>query len=92
MESVATGHVSDLEVVGLFATWSIGAPSMPPSYGVKIVLRLQGRSHRCMGISEALHWTRQQQQQEIDMDPEQQLYTPKIEDIATAVIEMHGNI
>ncbi|UYV77940.1 hypothetical protein LAZ67_15002967, partial [Cordylochernes scorpioides] len=30
-----------------------------------------------MEISEALHWTRQQQK--IDMDPEQQLYTPKIE-------------
>ncbi|UYV69699.1 SF3B5 [Cordylochernes scorpioides] len=33
-----------------------------------------------MEISEALHWTRQQQQK-IDMDPEQQLYTPKIVDI-----------
>ncbi|UYV80362.1 hypothetical protein LAZ67_18002688 [Cordylochernes scorpioides] len=30
--------------------------------------------------------------QKIDMDPEQQLYTPKIEDIATAVIEMYGDI
>ncbi|UYV69713.1 hypothetical protein LAZ67_7000392 [Cordylochernes scorpioides] len=30
--------------------------------------------------------------QKIDMDPEQQLYTPKIVDIATAVIEMYGNI
>ncbi|UYV62074.1 hypothetical protein LAZ67_1007729 [Cordylochernes scorpioides] len=30
-----------------------------------------------METSEALHWTRQQQQR-IDMDPEQQLYTPKI--------------
>ncbi|UYV70829.1 GOT2 [Cordylochernes scorpioides] len=30
--------------------------------------------------------------QKIDMDPEQQLYTPKIEDIATVVIEMHGDI
>ncbi|UYV61471.1 hypothetical protein LAZ67_1004965 [Cordylochernes scorpioides] len=39
--------------------------------------------------SEALHWT-QQQQQKIDMDPE--LYTPKIEDIVTAVIEMYGDI
>ncbi|UYV68333.1 hypothetical protein LAZ67_5003912 [Cordylochernes scorpioides] len=28
--------------------------------------------------------------QKIDMDPEQQLYTPKIVDIAAAVIEMHG--
>ncbi|UYV74650.1 NDUFB8 [Cordylochernes scorpioides] len=37
----------------------------------------------------ALHWTRQQQQI-IDMDPEQQLYTPKIENIA--VIEMYGDI
>ncbi|UYV71102.1 hypothetical protein LAZ67_8001716 [Cordylochernes scorpioides] len=37
-----------------------------------------------METSEALHWT--QQQQKIDMDPEQQLYTPKIEDIA--VIEI----
>ncbi|UYV68610.1 hypothetical protein LAZ67_6000216 [Cordylochernes scorpioides] len=36
-----------------------------------------------METSEALHWTRQQQQK---IDPEQQLYTPKIEDIA--VIEM----
>ncbi|UYV79698.1 hypothetical protein LAZ67_18000307 [Cordylochernes scorpioides] len=44
-----------------------------------------------METSEALHWTRQQQQK-IDMDLEQQLYTPKIEDIATAVIEMHGDI
>ncbi|UYV73490.1 hypothetical protein LAZ67_10003692 [Cordylochernes scorpioides] len=41
-----------------------------------------------METSEALHWTRQQQQQKIDLDPEQQLYTPKIEDIATAVIEI----
>ncbi|UYV70622.1 hypothetical protein LAZ67_8000048 [Cordylochernes scorpioides] len=47
--------------------------------------------HRCMETSEALHWTRQQQQK-IDMDPEQQLYTLKIVDIATAVIEMYGNI
>ncbi|UYV78065.1 hypothetical protein LAZ67_15003344 [Cordylochernes scorpioides] len=31
-----------------------------------------------METSEALNWTRQQQQK-IDMDPEQQLYTPKIE-------------
>ncbi|UYV79838.1 hypothetical protein LAZ67_18000880 [Cordylochernes scorpioides] len=30
--------------------------------------------------------------QKIDMDPEQQLYTPKIVDIAAAVIEMHGDI
>ncbi|UYV69433.1 hypothetical protein LAZ67_6003601 [Cordylochernes scorpioides] len=30
--------------------------------------------------------------QKIDMDSEQQLYTPKIEDIATAVREMHGDI
>ncbi|UYV73668.1 K02A2.6-like [Cordylochernes scorpioides] len=30
--------------------------------------------------------------QKIDMDPEQQLYTHKIEDITTAVIEMHGDI
>ncbi|UYV65877.1 hypothetical protein LAZ67_3005784 [Cordylochernes scorpioides] len=29
--------------------------------------------------------------QKIDMDPEQ-LYAPKMEDIATAVIEMHGDI
>ncbi|UYV80394.1 hypothetical protein LAZ67_19000066 [Cordylochernes scorpioides] len=40
-----------------------------------------------METSEALHWT-QQQQLKIDMDPEQQLYTPKIENIATAVIEI----
>ncbi|UYV66000.1 hypothetical protein LAZ67_3006127 [Cordylochernes scorpioides] len=40
---------------------------------------------------EALHWTRQQQQK-IDMDPEQQIYTPKIEDITTAVVEMYGDI
>ncbi|UYV61110.1 hypothetical protein LAZ67_1003479 [Cordylochernes scorpioides] len=39
-----------------------------------------------METSEALHWTRQQQK--IDMDPEQQLYTPKIVDIAAAVIEI----
>ncbi|UYV69654.1 hypothetical protein LAZ67_7000122 [Cordylochernes scorpioides] len=45
---------------------------------------------KCMEISEAPHWTRQQHK--IDMDPEQQLYTPKIADIATAVIEMHGDI
>ncbi|UYV70431.1 hypothetical protein LAZ67_7002970 [Cordylochernes scorpioides] len=31
-----------------------------------------------METSEALHWTRQQQQK-IEMDPEQQLYIPKIE-------------
>ncbi|UYV60917.1 hypothetical protein LAZ67_1002820 [Cordylochernes scorpioides] len=37
-----------------------------------------------METSEALHWTRQQQK--IDLDPEQQLYTPKIEN--TAVIEI----
>ncbi|UYV77136.1 hypothetical protein LAZ67_14003415 [Cordylochernes scorpioides] len=30
--------------------------------------------------------------QKIDMDLEQQLYTPKIENIVTAVIEMHGDI
>ncbi|UYV61061.1 hypothetical protein LAZ67_1003276 [Cordylochernes scorpioides] len=36
-----------------------------------------------METFEALHWT---QQQKIDMDTEQQLYTPKIEDIA--VIEI----
>ncbi|UYV82485.1 hypothetical protein LAZ67_21002448 [Cordylochernes scorpioides] len=30
--------------------------------------------------------------QKIDTDPEQQLYTPKIVDIAAAVIEMHGDI
>ncbi|UYV63650.1 hypothetical protein LAZ67_2005179 [Cordylochernes scorpioides] len=40
-----------------------------------------------METFEALHWTRQQQQK-IGIDSEQQLYTPKIEDIATAVIEM----
>ncbi|UYV79664.1 hypothetical protein LAZ67_18000215 [Cordylochernes scorpioides] len=40
---------------------------------------------RCMETSEALHWA--QQQQKIDIDPEQQLYTPKIKNIATAVIE-----
>ncbi|UYV75152.1 hypothetical protein LAZ67_12002673 [Cordylochernes scorpioides] len=33
-----------------------------------------------------------QQQQKIDMDPEQQLCTPKIVDIATAVVEIHGDI
>ncbi|UYV76130.1 hypothetical protein LAZ67_13002700 [Cordylochernes scorpioides] len=38
-----------------------------------------------METSEALHWT--QQLQKIGMDPEQQLYTPNIENIATAVIE-----
>ncbi|UYV69762.1 hypothetical protein LAZ67_7000655 [Cordylochernes scorpioides] len=38
----------------------------------------------CMETFEALHWT--QQQQKIDMDPEQQLYTSKIENIA--VIEI----
>ncbi|UYV61588.1 hypothetical protein LAZ67_1005427 [Cordylochernes scorpioides] len=43
---------------------------------------------RCTGTPEALHWTRQHQNK-IDMDPE--LYTPKIEDIATAVIEMYGD-
>ncbi|UYV67266.1 hypothetical protein LAZ67_5000086 [Cordylochernes scorpioides] len=40
-----------------------------------------------METSEALLWTRQQQQK-IDIDPEQQLYTPKIVDIAAAVIEI----
>ncbi|UYV80506.1 K02A2.6-like [Cordylochernes scorpioides] len=30
--------------------------------------------------------------QKIDLDPEQQLYTPKIVDIAAAVIEMYGDI
>ncbi|UYV81461.1 hypothetical protein LAZ67_20001253 [Cordylochernes scorpioides] len=30
--------------------------------------------------------------QEFDIDPEQQLYTPKIVDIAAAVMEMHGYI
>ncbi|UYV72374.1 HCFC2 [Cordylochernes scorpioides] len=30
--------------------------------------------------------------QKIDIDPEQQLYTPKIVDIAAAVIEMYGDI
>ncbi|UYV73666.1 hypothetical protein LAZ67_11000280 [Cordylochernes scorpioides] len=30
--------------------------------------------------------------QKIDMDPEQQLYSPKIVDIAAAVIEMYGDI
>ncbi|UYV83708.1 hypothetical protein LAZ67_23002187 [Cordylochernes scorpioides] len=37
---------------------------------------LESLSIRCTEISEALHWTRQQN---IDMDPEQQLYTHKIE-------------
>ncbi|UYV66001.1 hypothetical protein LAZ67_3006129 [Cordylochernes scorpioides] len=46
---------------------------------------------RCRETPEALHWTRQQQQK-IDMDPEQQIYTPKIEDITTAVVEMYGDI
>ncbi|UYV64684.1 hypothetical protein LAZ67_3001656 [Cordylochernes scorpioides] len=32
------------------------------------------------------------QQQKIDIDPEQQIYTPKIVDIAAAVMEMHGDI
>ncbi|UYV77943.1 hypothetical protein LAZ67_15002973 [Cordylochernes scorpioides] len=32
----------------------------------------------CTETSETLHWT-QQQQQKIDMDPEQQFHTPKIE-------------
>ncbi|UYV65786.1 hypothetical protein LAZ67_3005455 [Cordylochernes scorpioides] len=41
-----------------------------------------------METSEALHWTRQQQK--IDIDPEQQLYTLKIVDIA--VIEMDVQI
>ncbi|UYV65116.1 hypothetical protein LAZ67_3003173 [Cordylochernes scorpioides] len=41
-----------------------------------------------METSETLHWT--PQQQKIDMDPEQQLYTPKIENIA--VIEMFYGI
>ncbi|UYV61096.1 hypothetical protein LAZ67_1003405 [Cordylochernes scorpioides] len=40
-----------------------------------------------METSEALHWTRQQQQQKIDMEPEQQLYTPKIENIAVIEIK-----
>ncbi|UYV60710.1 hypothetical protein LAZ67_1002001 [Cordylochernes scorpioides] len=44
-----------------------------------------------METSEALHWTRQQQQK-IDMDPEQQLYTPKIENIAAAVIEIASDV
>ncbi|UYV65663.1 hypothetical protein LAZ67_3005015 [Cordylochernes scorpioides] len=35
-----------------------------------------------METSETLHWT-QQQQHKVDMDPEQQLYTPKIENIAS---------
>ncbi|UYV74474.1 SPINT3 [Cordylochernes scorpioides] len=30
--------------------------------------------------------------QKIDLDPEQQLYTPKIVDIAADVMEMHGDI
>ncbi|UYV75272.1 hypothetical protein LAZ67_12003218 [Cordylochernes scorpioides] len=38
--------------------------------------------------SETLHWIRQQQK--FDMDPEQQLYTPKIENIA--VIDMYEDI
>ncbi|UYV80205.1 LAMB1 [Cordylochernes scorpioides] len=46
-------------------------------------------NERCAETSEALHWTRQQQEK-IDMDPEQQFYTPKIENIA--VIEMYGDI
>ncbi|UYV64886.1 hypothetical protein LAZ67_3002285 [Cordylochernes scorpioides] len=41
---------------------------------------------RCTEISEALHWTQQQQK----IDPEQQLYTPKIENIA--VLEMYGDL
>ncbi|UYV78298.1 GFM2 [Cordylochernes scorpioides] len=40
-----------------------------------------------METSEALHWTRQQQQK-IDMDPEQQFYTPKIENIAVIEINL----
>ncbi|UYV81741.1 hypothetical protein LAZ67_20002178 [Cordylochernes scorpioides] len=71
---------------------------------------------RCMETSEALYWTRQQQQYSIhtqdrencdccDRDAWRHLrlfighennnntvYTPKIEDIATAVIEMHRDI
>ncbi|UYV62072.1 hypothetical protein LAZ67_1007727 [Cordylochernes scorpioides] len=47
---------------------------------------------KCMETSKTLHWTRQQQQLIIDLDPEQQLYTPKIVNIATVVIEMYGDI
>ncbi|UYV75056.1 WDR61 [Cordylochernes scorpioides] len=43
-----------------------------------------------METSEALHWTRQQQQK-IDMDPEQQPYIPKI-DITTAVIKIMSKL
>ncbi|UYV82741.1 hypothetical protein LAZ67_22000704 [Cordylochernes scorpioides] len=47
-----------------------------------------------------LHWVRGHSlieamaaaSQKIDIDPEQQLYTPKIVDIAAAVMEMHGDI
>ncbi|UYV77285.1 hypothetical protein LAZ67_15000338 [Cordylochernes scorpioides] len=38
----------------------------------------------CLAMAAAL--------QKIDMDPEQKLYTPKIVDIETAVIEMRGDI
>ncbi|UYV75020.1 hypothetical protein LAZ67_12002124 [Cordylochernes scorpioides] len=37
----------------------------------------------CPAMAAALH--------KVEMDPEQQLHTSKIKDIATAVIEMHGN-
>ncbi|UYV64850.1 K02A2.6-like [Cordylochernes scorpioides] len=49
------------------------------------LIRENNPSQRCMETSEALHWTQQQQK----IDPEQQLYTPKIVDIA--VIEITNN-
>ncbi|UYV61639.1 hypothetical protein LAZ67_1005706 [Cordylochernes scorpioides] len=45
---------------------------------------------RFMKTSETLLWIRQRQK--IDMDPKKQLYTPKIVDIAAAVIEMYEDI
>ncbi|UYV73748.1 hypothetical protein LAZ67_11000711 [Cordylochernes scorpioides] len=36
VDSVATGHVSDLKAVGLCSTWSIRVPSMLPSYGESV--------------------------------------------------------
>ncbi|UYV82512.1 hypothetical protein LAZ67_21002631 [Cordylochernes scorpioides] len=51
----------------------------------------KNRWHKCMRHLRALHWIRPQQDK-IDIDPEQHLYPPKIVDIATAVIEMYGDI
>ncbi|UYV65174.1 K02A2.6-like [Cordylochernes scorpioides] len=73
-------NVSLSKVKEVFAAWKVRCREIAKKKGKHI--EHMKKIHRCMETSEALHWTQQQQK----IDPEQQLYTPKIENIA--VIEM----